>query len=259
VMDMDRGESSGRGPVREVYSRNWQENQAVWHIVCAWTDRQAIALGMLGNSVSGVYTLPVAYYANPGWVCKKIECTGIGVASPDPVNGFIAFPYCLLTITFGVPQYAIGSTTMVGELSIETGSETIALDQTQSAFKFASDGSLVPPSVKPCMLNTTLYASLTLYNRGTLNLATLFSSVDCVNNATFQGINAGKVLFKGARSERTFTSDGKLQYNLTLMFEANPRGWNYTYRSGASPGWVAYTDRAGNDLYQAIDFTPLLA
>src|SRR3954454_17175647 len=100
VWDLDAGEASGRGIIRETYSRTASENQANWRIPCRWSDRQGIALGMLGNTIGSVYAQPVAYFANANWTCRRIECRGVGKPSQDPFNGFITFPFCILDINF---------------------------------------------------------------------------------------------------------------------------------------------------------------
>jgi hypothetical protein len=64
-------------------------------------------------------------------------------------------------------------------------------------------------------------------------------------------------MFMGARSERMFTAAGLLQYNVSLMFEMNVKGWNWLY--APTSGWTHYTDLSGNDLYPESDFSPLLA
>lgn len=253
IWDLDVGEGSGKGPVRECYSRNWQENLAVWHIACKWSDRQSIAVGMLGNSVAGVYTLPEAYYAVPAWVCKKIECRGVGIASPDPVNGFISFPYCTLDISFGVPDFQ--NNQLVSEMELDFSSNSVAVDQTSATFKYAS-GANVPPSALPAYRLTTVFGSIKLYNRSTLNTGLYIPSMDNTNSTTFQGVSAGKVMFKGARTDRIFTAVGLLQYNVTLLFELNPRGWDAILQPGV--GWTTYTFLSGSAPWTSSDLNGLL-
>ncbi len=254
VMDMDMGEGAGKGPVREVFSRQWNEQQAVWRIVCQWSDRVNIAYGLLGFSSGSVYQLPKAYFGVPSWSCKKIECAGVGIASPDIINGFISFPYAELTITFGVPEF--NNSSMVSEMELDFSTNSIPVDQTKSTFEY-SGGAKVPPNAIPAYRLTTVFGTISLFNRGSLNTGLYLGAVDNTNSATFQGAAAGKVMFRGASSDRMFTASGLLQYTVKLMFELNPRGWDAILKPGT--GWTTYAFIGGGAPWTSSDLNLLLA
>lgn len=254
VWDLDTGEGQGRGMVRETYSRQWQENQARWRIACAWNDRLGIVAGMLGGIIGGVYQSPKAYFANANWTCSKIECTGVGKASQDAFNGFITFPYGILDLQFGVLDFT--GTSLVSEMELDFSGNSIAVDQTASTFKYA-DNSNVPPSAIPAYRQTTVFGSIRLYNRGSLNSSLYLNAVDTVNSTTFQGAGIKTVMFKGAKTEKMFTPVGLLQYNVTLLFELNPRGWDAILQP--STGWTTYKLQSGAYPWTTSDHNLLLA
>lgn len=252
LWDLEAGEGSGRGMVRESYSRQWQENQGRWRVGIAWGQRQAFAFDMLGSSSGTVYKTPATFYANANWTCKKIDCTGVG-APTSQTGGFIAFPYAIMDVYFGVPEYT--NTSLVSEMELDFGSNSIAVDQTAATFSY-SGGADVPPSAIPAYRMTTVFGTIKLYNRGSLNTALYVNLVDNVNSVAFQGASIKTVMFKGSRSERMFTAAGLLQYNVSLLFELNPRGWDAIIKPGT--GWTTYTFKGGAYPWTISDLNALL-
>lgn len=252
IWDLDAGEGYGRGIVRETYSRTAGENSGVWRIAIAWNKRQNFALDMLGSSSGFVYSLPASYFANQNWTCKKIECRGIG-APQQGTDGFISFAYAQLDIYFGVSEYQ--GTSLVSEMELDFSSNTIALDQTQSTFQYANSNK-VPPNALPTYRMTTVFGTIKLYNRGSLNTALFAGAVDNVNSVAFQGASIKTVMFKGARTSRMFTAAGLLQYEVNLLFELNPRGWDAIVQPGV--GWTTYAFIGGAYPWTTSDLNALL-
>jgi hypothetical protein len=253
-----------------VFSRDWLEGRAEWNILAKWSDRIGIALAVLGGSalVGGnpVYSLPSAYPEFTPWIGKRAECTGVGLITASGSNTVIGAPqFARMKIIFGPPEYDPSSTTMAGELELDFSQSAFALDQQQPSFQWVAGGD-ISPSLAPSFRLTTILASLTLYNRGTLNQGTIAGLVGSVNASAFQGYAIETVCFRGAKSRRTLTMQGKLNYSLTMLFEVMPGNgtppgsptWNTLFKPGT--GWATFKIKgSGNKLFPAADLTPLLA
>ncbi len=269
VWDEDAGEHAGQGPVREVFSRDWLEGRAEWNILAKWSDRIGIAIAVLGGgSIVGgnpVYALPTAYPEFPAWIGKRIECTGVGLISASNSNTVIGAPqFARMRIIFGPPEYDPTSATLAGELELDFSQSAFALDQQKPSFQWASGGD-ISPSIAPSFRLTTILASLTLYNRGTLNQGLIANLCGSVNNATFQGYPVETVCFRGAKSRRTLTMQGQLNYSLTMLFEIMPGNgtppgsptWNTLFKPGT--GWAAFTIKgSGSKLFPPANLSSLL-
>lgn len=260
VWDLDAGESQGNGPVREVYSRQWDESRADWHILCNWDQRVQIAAAMLGGStlVNGkpVYSLPAAWPYAPTWICKRIEAAGHGKPHQDTATGLIAFDYAKMRLQFGQPDWE-PDTALVSETHVSASATAISLDPTTPSFKLVAGGQKIPPAQIPSVRVTTLDLDYTLYNRTSASVPTYLGLVDNTNNASFLNIAAGKLLYLGPETIRTQTVSGQIQIHVQHRFAAHPQGWNYTYVAGT--GWAQYTDLSGNPFYTSADFSPLLS
>lgn len=266
--DEDRGEAEGRGPIREVYARDWLTTYADWNILCAWSDRVAIATGLLGYGeiVGGVprYNIPAKYPDVPSWFAKYVECRGVGLLTVGP-NGMSVPQYARMHVRFGPGEWDPASANMIGELELDFAVTPVPLPQSSVSFTWTSDSSDMAAGAIPAYQQRTILATLTLYNRGTLNQALIGNMLMSVNSGTFEGFAAEQVLFHGARSRRTLTVGGQLNYSLQLNFEILPRSWNTSWRGidigNTVAGFKAFTIKGtgGQKLYPTADFTALLA
>jgi hypothetical protein len=83
-----------------------------------------------------------------------------------------------------------------------------------------------------------------------------------VNNATFLGATAGTVLFRGAKTERTWNTDGTVTQNVQMMFSerSSLHPWN-SLPSKTSLTWQSVTEdgtSGGTKMYETADLSPLV-
>jgi len=259
VFDDEAGETSGNGIVRETFSRQWSENQGERRLMCAWQDRVGVAMGLTGGAAVigsiSAFNSPALYPAVSWWPCQRVECSGHGIQSVDPVNGMIAFQYAKLRVMYGPDDTA---NLTAGELSLDFATTAIALDQTTPTYRWSSDHFVVPPSQAPTLCATTILATLLLLQRPQLNQVVIANLVDQTNSGTFQGFGAGRVIFRGGRSNRRVTVGGVLNYDLSLSFEISGAAWNWNQLWRAGTGWATYETAGGAVPFPGADFTPLL-
>lgn len=79
-----------------------------------------------------------------------------------------------------------------------------------------------------------------------------------VNNATFFGQDAGKVLFLGSRAKRRFQPNGNTLWDLEYRFKVRSVPWNYSYRKSTSQ-FEEVKREDGTKPFGSADFMSLFA
>lgn len=252
--------------VREVWARERTQNKGKVRIVLDnWNNRIPFIAAMLGGTLQtsggAQYRLSLAYPDFKAWICHSIEVRQLAPQGVGP-NGIIAGLYADLTMNFGPPDYTPFATNGLGVAELDVVSNAISLDQTQSSFKYTSDGVQLPPSAFPALRFTTVSVRLPRIDLPALPLSTVMSLVDHSNNATFLGQPAETVTLRGAKSKWKLTAGQIVNFDADFFLEIHSvsGGWNKTYRPNptGSGGWVAFTDLQGNKLFPPVDYSPLV-
>lgn len=82
-----------------------------------------------------------------------------------------------------------------------------------------------------------------------------------VNDRTFFGRPAGTILFDGARTRRSYSSDGTITQDIAEVYKYNEKGWNRVVRPDNMTIWDLVThngDPTGNTMYASDDLRPLI-
>lgn len=254
---------TGQNYVREVFSRQFEQNRAERILLSKWQDRIGLAIALLGGSISvgGISQgiPPSVYPAVSNWICQRIEISGDGLQSPDPNVNMIAFERARNRVIYGPPQWD-PSTTNTGEIELDFSSGAIAMDQSQSSFKWTDDDKAISSSIVPVLRQTTVMVSITKYDLAVLPINLIMSLIDCTNSGTFLGASAEQIVFRGARSSKKFTAQGIINWDYTAAFEFNKIGWNSLWKPGKGPTPFYYDSGSGHQkLFTPQNLQPLIA
>ncbi len=235
------------------------ENHAVRTLRCAWQDRLGITQWLMGGSsrtgAAATYHPAHAYPDQPNWSCRSVRLKGEGVLTVGAA-GLVAYERAVLSVTYGVPQWAVGDPNQLGEQEIDFAAADYLVPPTRASFKW-SDGTELPPAAVPSLRVTTIHYSRTRFGVDDFSalLATMESLTDTCNSITFEGAAPETILFRGARSRRTITSAGEQRWAVTFNFARNKLGWNVRWRPGV--GWAPFTRMDGTKLYPTADLNQL--
>ncbi len=81
-----------------------------------------------------------------------------------------------------------------------------------------------------------------------------------INNATYLGVPAGKLAFRGADTNEARMSDGTLTQSIDYTFQyRSVAPWDYDYNGTAgSPGWDQVVDGNGDPIIQRSDLSGII-
>jgi hypothetical protein len=95
-------------------------------------------------------------------------------------------------------------------------------------------------------------------NQPTIPTTTILALLDHVNDDTFEGGAAGKVIYRGARTQRVWTTGGILNWSIAHSFQYRSIEWNKFLRPTASSfSWDTIVYKDGSPLSPSGDFTAL--
>lgn len=251
----------------------------VGYYVSDWSLADQVANELLGYSQrvgsTTVRTGPHQHPLSPNLCCQDVQIEGVGApvlnSSGLPVYsaGFMA--RCTYRAPAFTPyqeqdpgnQHQIDPTAApilwcTQELEFDT--ETIVHDQHKYVWEIvgADPNGLngktteIPVTVKLGVTTMTL----TYHQLPYLPMSSVRSLRNKVNNATFLGVAAGKLLFLGGKSTREQNTQGDIVQRVTLVFKERDEDWRAFLRKDLVL-WAKIKDSSGNYVLSAADFTPL--
>lgn len=261
---------------KERVSQDIHTQGATWIFGCLWADRIPIANALIGGGVaaggSTVYLNGWPYPDNPAWLCKLVETEpdpqmswpkGEGLSEPGTV--LANFQRAKMTVTFGVPEFQVGTPNNLGEQELDFCSNSVPQTGTTSGL-FWADHTPLPADINIPITYSTIKFTQTIYNRKSLPIALAESLTDHVNSVEFFGGPPGTVIFRGGRSRRKITPKGPMNWDITWSFEFNgsiagngtQSGWNKMWKP--TVGWSDFfTDAASTKtLFASGDLNQLL-
>lgn len=201
----------------------------------AWNDRYAFANAMLGL-VSGqggtnpniTFTNPQQYPQSLNMWAREISIEGVGKPTQGPIQ--LQFPYAIVTVQYAVPQFgyltypdqSIDPTNpyVWATQELDFGREMLTIEN--STLKLAnghwlnSTNNYAVP-IPHCIM------SITLHKVPYLPAAQIITAMQKpLNNATYLGVDAGYLMFNGAKSHMEASTDGSYTQELTLSFAYRP-------------------------------------
>jgi hypothetical protein len=183
-------------------------------LVEEWSDRYAVANGLLGfvqsvpGAVGGSFEKAVvsAHYGVPTFAATR-------QADPAALHGFS-------------PTQPILYATQELDFSVE-------FIKLPGASLKLSDGTAVYDDFP--FRSPIAHLNLTLHQVPYLDMATIYSKMGLVNNATFLGGAVGKVMFMGGRNRLGAYTDGSYTQELLLSFNYRQYiRWDYVLKPGTS-------------------------
>lgn len=226
-------------------------------LLCNWTDRFTVASGLLGlsstTSVGGAITLtaPTRHPELRNCFCLSIEFEGVG--KPAQGTTQMNYPKCIVWANYGSINFTWGASDpynnidpntpfVYAEQEIDVGVEVISVPG--RALKFSGDGSKL--GVDFGLRIGIADIKITLHRVPYLPSANVLSRVGSINNATYLGVGAGKLLFNGVKSQTVVLSDGTRTQDLMYSFTARTQPWDYSYNAGLGT-WDKVVTLTGSD------------
>ena len=211
--------------------------------LCAWSGRYAVANALLGfttgtGSGGPVVTVPpMAWPESPNMFASSVTIAGAGKATQGAIQ--IQFEKAVITAQYGaspgwsplpLPNMSIdpGSPYTYATQEIDFGREMVTIEGSACTL---ANGHAFPAAVPYAV--PLPHAILTIQLQRVPYLpaqAFLVAMGKPLNNATFLGVQAGYLMFDGAKSRMENMSDGSYGQNLTLVFRVRPvLRWDETW------------------------------
>ena len=147
-----------------------------------------------------------------------------------------------VTVNYGQwdqPSQADG--TEIADISYEQCTEELSLASQRSKFKYKVGNTLMalPDDFVPIKTVASVVLSLNFKFKPNVDPSIWNSTSDHVNDSTFFGWDAGKVLLCNPNAHRTVATSGNDQWSYSYKFWIRPNGWNYIWApsSGGSFDW----------------------
>lgn len=248
---------------RERVGRSAQEGTR--KIMCAWADRLTLAVYLAGGTtvVGGItqYSRPQPYPDAHQWSVWDIQIEGTDGDTGRTVdaNGALAYKYAVLT-TIYKPLEFNGDSIETGAEELDFGTDAQTTGQADQIFKWSDNSAPVKVLAQPVKKFTIIHFTKVIRSVPTLPITAISALLDCVNNATFMGAATGKMLFRGPRSCRRFTTGGVANWDITYSFSLRSQDWRKVYRGPnetGGAGWTTVLYSNGDPIYGAGDFTTL--
>ncbi len=148
--------------------------------------------------------------------------------------------------------------------TIEWGMQSFTIPGgTNCAFKWADGRPISTANILPTV--SILVAEISLKGvRSGVDLSTFSAYEDKVNNDTYMGAPAGRVLFRGANAAPKMLDNGDLTNDVTIRMSSRSVDWRKFYDAtpnagagGAAYGWQFIKDGANNYIYGSADYSGL--
>lgn len=218
------------GPDGPVGERNFQ---------CAWADRFELASELMGylrtspeSSPSWFRTAPDKFVGYSGVLfCQGVAVNGVGEMSQNS-DGYPTYSIARVDATYGVPKGeeqdqddSDPEDSVVATLDIDFHSEFITFGSYN--YFWQQTGTKCPEPIQRGKLVVVIDKTYQQKGLPEIPEAAIISYIGKVNSATWQGCEAGTMLFVGATSRKSYTAEGKKQYELTYHFKYRPAAsWN---------------------------------
>jgi hypothetical protein len=237
-------------------------------IDCAWDDRVGLILAMMGGATQdgevADYIAAVTYPDAPTLMrLRAVKPEGLGVRKVG-VNGMIGYEYARLRLTYETPPRGTAEEQEIGSVSLDIGSEILAVPQDVPTFKWGSDDEDVAPEASPAVQITTITMVKESLNQPKIPLAVIVSLLDHVHDGDFkldvdgETVAGAKVLYRGARTRRRFTTGGAKNYDIEHLLQVRSQDWNKFLRPTAGGfSWDTVKYKDGSELFPTGDLNKL--
>lgn len=230
----------------------------------AWVDRINFVNFVCGTTTGGpggvIRTKPAAYPPSPNmYATREFEIEPLGKLMT--VNGWVSYPFAVVTINFAVPDYGLDNGT--GDPSgvpwttttFDVSGEFLTLPD--SAYTFPGGTPVGAPvgRVIP-QVGITFKRHWLPY----LPVLEMLSLIGKVNNAAFSVGNFNcpteTLMFLGGPNTRQADTSTDPSQEVEYKFLYRPINWNQFMKPDGT-GFAYLTDAGGNKVYQLGDFTIL--
>jgi hypothetical protein len=242
-------------------------------LVEEWSDRYAVANGLLGfvqsvpGAVGGSFAIarPAVYPDSPNLYCREVTIQGIGKFSDGAMQS--QFEKAVVSAHYGVPTFA--ATRQADPAAMHGFSPAQPILYATQELDFSVEYIKLPGASLQLSDGTPVYddfpfrvpiahLNLTLHQVPYLDMATIYSKMGLVNNATFLGGATGKVMFMGGRNRMGAYTDGSYTQELLLSFNYRQFiRWDQVVKPGTST-FLQLQFSGGSAVIASTDLTTLI-
>jgi hypothetical protein len=243
-----------------IFHIDWKDSRNFFKALVGYTE--------VNNTAGGTTFYLYSAQRFPGWNglrCSDVKIVGLG--KPENTNGMIVFPYAKVTAT-----YKFNKSDNDDSDTATDDSEVIVrqeMDFTMDFFEYDRFGLYwsggIPIAEKiqekkrmPIIIHTYTESKVpNLLNKKTFTAARMGR----VNLTEYRKVNAGKLLYMGAKATREITTDGAQAWQVTHTFHEKPDAvWNKVF----NPETNAYENVYNKDgeiynIYDSIEFSGLIS
>jgi len=236
--------------------------------LCNWSDRFTVARGLLGyataTGVGGTVTLvtPTRHPELNNCYCTAVEFEPQG--TPSQGASQLAFTKCIVWGIYGSMSFSWGaapipymnidpsSPFIYAEQEIDISTEVITIPG--RSLRFSGTSARVDQDFG--LRLGIVDFKITLHRVPYLPGATILARAGQINDATYLGVGAGKLLFNGANNKLQVGADGNYTQDITYSFTARTQPWDYSYRASNST-WTKVVTAGGSDFITRASFVGL--
>lgn len=256
-------------------------------LMCPWNRSIEFFTELVGGfaSIAGTFTYqpPAQFPGVPYAVVQEVSIEPWSERIMTPATGLNqstnAYEYAVFNVRYGMQD--IQGSGGRSDLPAVPDGTTISYRQSYGAeymtvpgntFKWASDDAPVSDDINAGLLLPTIDFTLSWRNVPRPPWAKIDELAGKVNDASFLGYDAGKVLFLGMTEEAEFQIDRSPRWTLDYAFKVrsvnstvNPTatyGWNHFYRQEPVSGgehWQAIKNKSGDPVYASANLLSLFS
>lgn len=227
---------------------------------------------LTGGTVSS--TSPATFPGVPQAICTDIKFnpqSGLAPVKSGVItltNGnSVTYPHAFITATYKIPFSSGGS----GRSNLPSVPEGTYLDFSSDrgaeyesipgrTWVWSGSSVPVPEDSSPAVILPTEEVTLTWSRVTSPPWSTIESTKGKLNDATFLNYGAGKLMFAGARTRKSFQLTEQSFWTIEYSFRARSEEWNKSYNEGTgvlTAGWTEIEDAEGNPPYASGSFSDL--
>ncbi len=229
--------------------------------LCAWNDRYTVAKAILGLNtavrVGSFITIrvPMQYPEIPYMYAHQIAIKGVG--PPFGRSPQFAYPYAVVMVNFKCSAWSFQGIDDPGgqnqidpthpyiyaEQHIQSSAEMLTVPGKYAFFAGTDHTSLIPYGYRIALVDLVI----TLHRIPYLPTSQALNYAGMINDATFLGVDAYKLMFNGMESVQTRLTDGTMTTDATFKFQARSIRWDYGYDGQAGAFAQVVKTSGGSD------------
>ena len=227
----------------------------------AWGDAVTFAQELYGRYQawpSGAYVPPNQFPYLPYLYCSDVQVEGFGIQSESSnAEGlYIVYEWAKVTARY-TPMIGVDpeDPEVVEEENISVSGELETLPAEQ--YEWTAGSIPVKADILPVKVETTSSFSVTRLHVSSLPNNVISLVVGKINQNAWRSYSAGYALFIGADANRSITTDGAEDWEVTYNFLIKSHSWNHAYRDSSGNFEEVQTKNGNDTIYETDTFAAL--